>query len=47
LQKKTVACSKATDKAIRDNPYVALGCVFGAGLLLGFFMTRKSAAEKD
>ena len=39
IEEKTVACSKATDHAIREKPYVALGIAFGAGALLGFLLT--------
>ena len=47
LQDKTVAGAKATDKAIRENPYIALGCAFGAGLLLGFLVTRGGGSEEE
>ena len=40
-QEKTIAGAKATDRAIRDNPYAALGIAFGCGVLLGFLITRK------
>jgi ElaB/YqjD/DUF883 family membrane-anchored ribosome-binding protein len=40
-QSKTVAGAQATDKAIRDNPYAALGIAFGCGLLIGFLAKRK------
>lgn len=35
LQDQTAAAAKATDKAIRENPYQALGVAFGVGLLVG------------
>ncbi len=40
-QSKAAAGAKATDKAIRANPYASLGIAFGAGLLLGFLIKRK------
>ena len=40
-QNKAVAGAKATDRAIRDNPYRALGIAFGVGLLIGFLTRRK------
>ncbi|MEO6184277.1 MAG: DUF883 domain-containing protein [Verrucomicrobiota bacterium] len=40
-QEKAVAGAKATDHAIRENPYTALGITFGVGLLLGFLIKRK------
>lgn len=41
LQDKAVASAKATDRAIRDNPYQSLGISFALGLLLGVVVTRK------
>ncbi|MEO5802898.1 MAG: hypothetical protein ABIR24_05160 [Verrucomicrobiota bacterium] len=40
-QGKAIAGAKATDQAIRGNPYASLGIAFGAGLLLGFLIKRK------
>lgn len=40
-QSKAIAGAKATDQAIRGNPYASLGIAFGAGLLLGFLIKRK------
>ena len=47
IQDKTIAGAKATDEAIRANPYVALGCAFGAGLLLGVFLARGGSEEDE
>lgn len=46
LQERTTACTKATDVAIRENPYMALGVAFGVGALLGFLLTD-SKEEKQ
>jgi ElaB/YqjD/DUF883 family membrane-anchored ribosome-binding protein len=46
LQEKTVACTKATDQAIRENPYIAMGVAFGVGALVGFLVTR-GGSEKE
>jgi ElaB/YqjD/DUF883 family membrane-anchored ribosome-binding protein len=35
---KTVAGARVTDRAIRDNPYAALGIAFGCGLLIGLLV---------
>ncbi len=40
-REKALAGAKATDQAIRANPYTALGITFGLGLLLGFLIKRK------
>jgi len=40
-QKKTVETAKAADKAIRANPYQAIGIAFGVGALVGFLLSRR------
>ncbi|MEP6663846.1 MAG: DUF883 C-terminal domain-containing protein [Verrucomicrobiota bacterium] len=40
-QENVVRSAQVTDKAIRKNPYAALGIAFGAGLLLGFLVKRR------
>jgi ElaB/YqjD/DUF883 family membrane-anchored ribosome-binding protein len=40
LQEETVAAAKATDKAVREHPYQAIGIGFGLGLLIGVLVTR-------
>ena len=45
IQEKTVACSKATDKAIRENPYIALAIAMGAGALIGFLISGRGSEE--
>lgn len=42
IQEKAVDYSQATDRAIRQNPYTALGCAMGFGLLLGALLTRRT-----
>jgi ElaB/YqjD/DUF883 family membrane-anchored ribosome-binding protein len=39
---KAVAGAKATDKAIKENPYKAMGIAFGVGALLGYIWSRRS-----
>lgn len=41
-KEKAIEGAKYTDKAIRENPYQALGIAFGVGALLGFLLTRRS-----
>ncbi len=41
LQDRTVKGAKATDRAIRENPYQSLGIAFGVGLLLGVLISRR------
>lgn len=40
LEEKTVAAAKATDKAVREHPYQAIGIAFGLGLLVGVLTAR-------
>jgi ElaB/YqjD/DUF883 family membrane-anchored ribosome-binding protein len=40
LQDETVAAAKATDKAVREHPYQAIGVAFGVGVLIGVLVTR-------
>ena len=40
LEEKTVAAAKATDKAVREHPYQALGIAFGVGVLIGVLAAR-------
>jgi ElaB/YqjD/DUF883 family membrane-anchored ribosome-binding protein len=41
LEEKTVAAAKATDKAVREHPYQAIGVAFGLGLLIGVLTMRR------
>jgi ElaB/YqjD/DUF883 family membrane-anchored ribosome-binding protein len=40
LEEKTVAAAKATDTAVREHPYQALGIAFGVGVLVGALAAR-------
>jgi len=40
LQAETVAAAKATDKAVREHPYQAIGIAFGIGVLIGALVSR-------
>ncbi len=42
LKSQTLAGARRTDKVIRDNPYAAMGAVFGLGLLLGYLASHRS-----
>jgi len=41
MQEQTVAAAKATDKAVREHPYQAIGIGFGLGLLIGVLVMRR------
>jgi ElaB/YqjD/DUF883 family membrane-anchored ribosome-binding protein len=40
LQNQTATAAKATDRAVREHPYQAVGIAFGVGLLIGIIMAR-------
>jgi ElaB/YqjD/DUF883 family membrane-anchored ribosome-binding protein len=41
LEEQAIAGAKATDRAIRENPYESVGLAFGIGLLLGLTAGRR------
>ena len=45
VKDRALATAKATDKAIRQKPYHAMGIAFGVGALLGFFWSRRNRDE--
>ena len=47
LQDKTVQYGKATDQAIRDNPYISLGIALGVGAILGFVVRGCRSSRSD
>ncbi len=40
LEVKAIMSAKATDRAIREHPYQAIGIALGAGLLIGVLAAR-------
>ncbi len=40
LQNQTATAAKATDEALREHPYQAIGIAFGVGLLIGLLAMR-------
>lgn len=47
LQGKTAEYSKATDQAIREKPYIAVGIAFGLGMVIGLLATGGKSCEED
>ena len=40
LQEQTAAAARASDKAVREHPYQAVGIAFGVGVLIGVLVAR-------
>lgn len=40
LQEQTSVAAKATDRAVRENPYQAVGVAFGLGILVGVLIAK-------
>ncbi|HEX3800061.1 MAG TPA: DUF883 family protein [Verrucomicrobiae bacterium] len=43
VQKKAIKTAKATDKAIHEKPYQAMGIAFGLGALVGYLIARRNS----
>ena len=41
VRDKAVAGAKATDKAVREHPYQAIGIALGVGALIGYLVARR------
>lgn len=46
LQDKTIEYTQATDRAIHEKPYVAIGVAFGVGVLLGYLVAGRNCSEE-
>lgn len=47
VKDKAVEGAKATDKAIHDHPYVAIGVAAGAGVIIGYLLSRRLSRKCD
>lgn len=47
IQDRTAEYSKVTDRAIREQPYAAVGIAFGVGMLIGLLATGGKSSEED
>lgn len=47
VRDKAVAGAKATDVAVHEHPYPAIGIAFGAGALIGYLLSRRSCSRHD
>ena len=47
VREKAVDGVKATDKAVHEHPYQAIGIALGAGALIGFLIARQCSRKDD
>jgi len=47
VRDKTIDAAKATDQAVRENPYQAIAIALGAGAIIGFLVARLCARDSD
>ena len=47
VRDKAVAGAKATDEAVRENPYKAIAIGVGVGALIGFFIARRRSRKGE
>jgi ElaB/YqjD/DUF883 family membrane-anchored ribosome-binding protein len=47
VKEKAVEGAKATDEALHEHPYQAIGIAFGVGVLLGYLVMRRCSRNGD
>ena len=47
VREKAVDCAKATDGAVHEHPYQAIGIAFGVGALVGYLISRRNSRNGD
>ncbi|MGD0745283.1 MAG: DUF883 family protein [Verrucomicrobiota bacterium] len=47
VREKAVEGAKATDKAVHEHPYQAIGIALGVGVLLGYLVARRCSCNRD
>ncbi len=47
VKDKAVEGAKATDEAVHEHPYQAIGIAFGVGALIGYFAARRCSRNCD
>lgn len=47
VKEKAVEGAKATDQAVHDHPYQAVGIALGVGALIGYFVARRCSRHDD
>ena len=47
VKEKAVEGAKATDEAVHEHPYQAIGIALGVGVLLGYLLARRCSCNRD
>lgn len=47
VKEKAVEGAKATDQAVHEHPYQAIGIALGVGALIGYFIARRCSRNDD
>ena len=47
VKEKAVEGAKATDEAVHEHPYEAIGIAFGVGALIGYLVARRCSRNGD
>jgi ElaB/YqjD/DUF883 family membrane-anchored ribosome-binding protein len=47
MRDKAVEGAKATDQAVHEHPYQAIGIAFGVGALVGYLVSRRCSRNCD
>jgi len=45
VREKAVDCSKATDEAVHEHPYQAIGIALGVGAFIGYLLAHRCAGR--
>jgi ElaB/YqjD/DUF883 family membrane-anchored ribosome-binding protein len=47
VKEKAVEGAKATDQAVHEHPYQAIGIAFGLGAIVGYLVARRCSRNND
>jgi ElaB/YqjD/DUF883 family membrane-anchored ribosome-binding protein len=47
VRDKALDSAKATDQAVRDNPYQTMAIALGVGVIVGFLVARQYSGDSD
>jgi ElaB/YqjD/DUF883 family membrane-anchored ribosome-binding protein len=47
VRDKAIAGAKATDEAVHEHPYKAIGIALGVGMIAGFFIARRGSRKGE